>query len=314
MLASTAATAGVLTGFTQTTAASRGCADIANHGDEDNFDEWGIDDTYKPEASQDSFSYGATHELTSGLHLIEALPKDNGNYVFHMAASAYGEVTDGECYDGYTSQGVKIKCHDGSLYGAENKNELLVAPEPDGGTSHDVPENLAWSVLVNTFGALNPYASAAAVAADIVRAGVYDLNENSSENNAKEFWWDYSNQNTAHAASHLVDFFVKSRDYTSEVEAVHTMTIDGNLNCDGPGSSGYCRDWMTAETNYKATVHGLGISAADKSDMEELSEDEMDRIGLPEELRDGIIYRTENRGSISGHSVDNSSSKGRRQH
>ncbi|QSX00049.1 hypothetical protein [Haloterrigena alkaliphila] len=305
VLVSTATSVGAITGITGTASASHCEPSWSNNGDPSNYNEVSVEDDITSKDSENRT------EIVSNLTLIESLMDSQDRYLYHLAVSAYAQRGASEyCWGMINGHGVEIDVILGSLYPATDSDEIFVAPEPSSNAPHhDVSGDVAWSVIAGSLGAINPYASAGVVAADIVKTAVFD-DTSEVNNNMAEYWWGYDRQQVA--VSHWVDFYVRA-DRAADISVLDSVTEYGAANCDSPGDSA-CDDEYTAETNETVTVYPTymrrwgtsgpgaystasigGINWSEFKKGKELSADEKREKRIPNELQnDEDIYEIEN--------------------
>ncbi|MBZ6495260.1 hypothetical protein [Natrinema longum] len=260
-----------------------------------------VDYKFKIDTEKDTDEEG-DRSMVSGLFLLhhKKLGEDN---LFHLGVAGYGEIGCDYIDGTISGHGVNVNCKTGSLYPSADRRAMLVAPETESADAPDIDPDLSWTVFSSIVGAINPYTSAAVAAANIAKALAFD-DTAEDINNSKDYFWQYDPPEQSHAAAHYVDFFVLAPQ-DGKVEITDMFTEYGAANCDSAiDTDPVCDENYTVKTKneydiYTSYLYPVPAEEGSRTG-EKLSEEEMDELGIPDEIRDkGPIYDTNETATIS---------------
>lgn len=253
----------------------------------------------------DGTSPNGNTRLCSVVDLLDTHKNDQGNYGFYIGIGGYAQASEdswGDC-DFIESHGFTFEVDDASLYVPTSSDEVCVFPDAASTGSSTDAEDAAFTALMSAMGLVHPALGAASAAAGAISAGIDVIdsrNENEEENFVDYMWTDNNpSPNDFTAAGHYVHLFVLSRNNQDfGVSFQHVASQDFQCyhsveECYNPTGQSYAElsSDFTVEYNYNDD----GSIILDNEDKEEIPEEELREMGMPEEVIDeGPWYDTDN--------------------
>lgn len=221
-----------------------------------------------------------------------------GDEIFHGVTAAYNfdNCGTGNQDAMIKGHGSRIDVKEGSLFASVDPGKMAVWPNTAGEAKDEKLENkIGFTALKGALGLANPEVGAAILAADLMETAISTLGYSDGDENSHEYAWGHSNNEWLNdiyhnVAGHAVEFLIDPNgSSTIEFDMHHYVASNDKDFYD----KRFATPMFEMENTYKMkSGYGMwGQKASQK--VEKVDEEEIERVGLPEEFaKHRPIYKT----------------------